>query len=162
PSNAFANLETMDIDPGLARKAYVQLADVGQQVWNMLFYAPRAEGRLRQLADDLRSLPHGSRLRVVLESQEFIVPWTLLYDQPGPINEQTLAWDGFWGYRYMLDVFPPGRYPSPLINETPPGFLLLFNDDENLLTFTSAQEKFVRKMLSNAQIDVAWGHEQVQ
>lgn len=158
----FADAENLTIDEATARQACVPLADAGQQVWDMLFNAPRADDKLRRLAADLRALPHGSSLRVVLDSQEFIVPWALLYDQPGPISAQTLALEGFWGYRYILDVFPPGRYPAPLIGDAPPVVLMLLNDDENLRTFTTAQEQFVRHTLTGAQAEVAWGHDQVQ
>jgi hypothetical protein len=160
--DGYAFVEGLTIDPATARRACVSLADAGQQVWDMLFNAPRADDRLKQLAADLRVLPHGSRLSVVLDSHECIVPWALLYDQPGPIDEQTLAWDGFWGYRYNLDVFPPGRYPAPAIGDAPPGLLLLLNDDEKLRQFTGAQEQFVRQTLGGARIEVAWGDGQVQ
>ncbi len=125
--DAYSYVTSLTIDEQTARRACVPLADAGQQVWAMLFNAPRADARLTRLATDLRGLPHGSRLSVVLENQEFIVPWALLYDQPGPIDEQTLAWDGFWGYRCNLDVFPPGRYPPPAIVDAPTSLLLLFH-----------------------------------
>jgi hypothetical protein len=115
---------------------------------------------LQQFATDLRSLPDGSRIQIVLYSQRFIIPWTLLYDKPGPITVDTLDWTGFWGYRYRLEVIPPGRYPEPTIREVPPGMLALFNDDPDLRHFTTAQEQTIRQTLASAQS--VWGDPAVQ
>jgi CHAT domain len=158
----FANANTLTVAPDLARRACVPLADAGWQVWDLLFNSPRVDAGLKQLAADLRALPHGSNLRVVLDSQEFIVPWALLYDAPGEITEQTLVWDGFWGYRYILDVMPPGRYPAPEIVDSPPGLLLLFNDDQQLRRYTTVQEQFARTTFAGADATAAWGEEQVK
>jgi hypothetical protein len=156
----FANRETSTIDPAVARQAYLPLARAGKLVWDMLFRAPR--GELRQLGESMRGLPHGSRIQIILDSQEFIVPWALLYDAPGEIGEQTFAWSGFWGYRYIIDVLPPGAYPPPAILDAPLGMLLLFNDDDRLRQFTAAQEQFVRTTLNSARADSAWGYSQVR
>lgn len=158
----FASKQTLSVDEAIARKATVSLADAGEQVWHLLFNAARAPEGLKQFAADLRGLPQGSTLQVVLDSQEFIIPWSLLYDKPGPINAETLDWSGFWGYRYILDTLPPGRYPPPAIADTPLCIQLLLNDDANLRTFTNAQEQFVRSELSAAQATVAWGDTAIQ
>jgi hypothetical protein len=122
----------------------------------MLFNPPRDGDKLRQLAADLRSLPPGSRIQITLDDQEFILPWALLYDQPGPLNVETLRWDGFWGYRYIIDVLPPGRYPAPTMANLSPELLLLLNDDQNLRAYTHEQERFVRDELGWTPV-VAWG-----
>jgi hypothetical protein len=158
----FIDPDNLTVDETTARRACVPLADAGRQVWDMLFNAPRANEQLKQLAIELRSLPEGSHIRIVLDSQECIVPWALLYDRPGQINEKTLTWSGFWGYRYIMDTLPPGRYPASSIAEPQPGLLLLLNDDAELHDFTSSQEQFVRDMLGGAAFTVAWGHTQVQ
>lgn len=159
----FASRDTVTVDdPALARRAYLALADAGEQVWRMLFSPPGGDEGLKTLAEEVRTLSHGSHFRVVLDSQQFIVPWALLYDKPGPITTETLAWDGFWGYRYCIDVLPPGRYPAPAIADAPLGLLLLFNDDENLRGFTTAQEQFVQATFPSSDRAVAWGHSQVQ
>jgi hypothetical protein len=146
----FADTSTVDIDEALARQVAVPLADAGRQYWDLLFHGPRAPEELRKLAEDIRDLPDGSSIQVVIESQQFIVPWGLLYDRPGRITADTLDWSGFWGYRYVLDVLPPGRYPAPHINETPLHIQLFFSDESNLQRFTGAQETFVRQRLADA------------
>ena len=138
------------------RDAYLPLADAGWKVWDLLFNAPRASAELGQLAADLRALPAGSSIRIVLDTQSFIVPWALLYDKPGPLTRDTLAWDGFWGYRYALEVLPPGDYPTPQI-AAPPGLALLLNDDAELRQYTTEQERVARTELTGAQSHVAWG-----
>lgn len=158
----FASTITLTIDESLARQAAVTLADAGQQVWQLLFQSPRASADLKQFAHDLRALPHGSSVQMVLYSQRFIIPWTLLYDKPGPITADTLDWAGFWGYRYRLEVIPPGRYPTLTISDRPPGWLALFNDDQNLRSFTTAQEQCMRDTLGADHCYSAWGHMAVE
>lgn len=158
----FANTTTLTIDPTLARTTAVALADAGQQVWQLLFQSPRAPDGLKQFAADLRMLPYGSTVQLVLYSQRFIIPWTLLYDQPGPINAETLDWSGFWGYRYRLEVIPPGRYPALTIDDQPPGVLALFNDESALQCFTTRQAQMLRDTLGAAHCHSVWGDAAVQ
>jgi len=158
----FADPYSLTVEPALAREAAVSLADAGQQVWQLLFQGPRAPEGLKQAVLALRDLPHGSELQVVIESQQFIVPWALLYDKPGEINAETLDWSGFWGYRYIMDVLPPGNYPEPTISDLPPGVGLLFHDDESLRRFTDEQERFVRRALGVQRIRIACGAAEVR
>ncbi len=97
-SFSFANLAQLTADEADARKAVVPLAEAGWQTWDALFNPLRSSDKeeLNQLADDLRSLPDGSSIQILLDSQEFILPWNLLYDKPGPITPETLDWSGFW------------------------------------------------------------------
>jgi hypothetical protein len=158
----FADLDTLTVDEAIARRVTVALADAGKQVWNMIFNPPRAPDGLKRLGDDLRRMPEGSTFRVILESQDFIVPWALLYDKPGPVSAETLDWNGFWGYRYILDALPPGRYPAPAIEDAPLKLQLLFNDDERLKRFTDAQELLVREELAAAEASVARGNDAIR
>ncbi len=158
----FANNTTLTIDAALARSTAVTLADAGQQVWQLLFQSPRAPDALKQFAADLRMLPLGSTMQIILYSQRFIIPWTLLYDQPGPINADTLDWSGFWGYRYRLEVIPPGRYPALTIDDQPVGVLALFNDERALQRFTTEQAQVLCDTLSMAQCHSVWGDAAVQ
>lgn len=129
----------LPVDEALARRQYVALADAGEQIWRMLFHRKRASEELHRLAAELRNLPAGSRFQVVIEDRSFIIPWALLYDRPGDITADTLDWSGFWGYRFIITVLPPGRYPSPEIPDPPAETLLLLNDDPDLAQYASAQ-----------------------
>lgn len=158
----FLNNSDLTIDAELARKVVTPLADAGEQVWRMLFGGPRTPAELRQLAADIRDLPEGSSLQVVLDSQQFVMPWALLYDKPGPIKAATLDWAGFWGYRYILDTLPPGRYPAPAIAAAPPGIQAFFNDDRQLEPFTLEQARFLQSELTGAPAVAVWGDDAVQ
>jgi hypothetical protein len=153
----FLSATTLDIDPDLARQVAVPLADAGEQIWRMLFAGPRTPQELRQLAADLRNLPVGSSVQVVLDSQQWVMPWALLYDKPGAINAATLDWSGFWGYRYVLDTLPPGRYPAPEITDAPPTLQILLNDDRLLEPFTTAQVQWLQTELVGAPATIVWG-----
>lgn len=153
----FADYTTLTVDEPLARQVLVSLADVGQQVWALLFDGPRTPDTLRQFAAAIRDLPHGSTIQIVLDNQHFILPWALLYDKPGPITAETLDWSGFWGYRYMLDILTPGNYPEPPIDDTPLDLRLFFNDSADLNIYTTAQSSFVRTNLKPARTTPSWG-----
>jgi hypothetical protein len=159
---ALCQYQTLTIDETLAKQTAVPLADAGQQVWHLLFQSPRAPAELKQFAADVRLLPHGSSVQIVLYSQRFIIPWTLLYDKPGPITTETLDWAGFWGARYRLEIIPPGRYPAPTISDQPPGLLAFFNDDANLRSFTTQQEQAIRTLLGADTVHSVWGATAVQ
>lgn len=158
----FLSTRTLTVDPNLARRVAVPLADAGEQLWRQIFQAPRAPFELRKLADELRALPRGSAVQVILDSRKFVVPWAFLYDRPGPITVDTLDWEGFWGYRYILDVLPPARYPAPLINAKASGVQLFFHDHADLWDFTRAQEQFVTQRFAGAVVRSAWGDAAVQ
>lgn len=157
--NPFMKPDSLDIDLALARRAYLALADVGWQIWDMLFRPANADEGLRRLTDDLRALPQGSRVRITLDDEEFIIPWALLYDQPGPLSEETLVWSGFWGYRYLIDVLPAGRFPYPAIREPSSAMLTLLSDDAALAAFTQGQEHVALGLFD--QTSVVWGHDMV-
>jgi hypothetical protein len=156
-SYPFANFTTLKVDEQLARVATVPLADAGKLIWTLLFNAARTPDGLKRIANDLRLLPQGSSLQIVIDSQQFILPWGLLYNKPGPVTLDTLDWEGFWGYRYLIDVLPPGRYPSPIIHNNPLDIQLFLNDDENLRPFTLEQELFVKRKLAGIALSTAWG-----
>jgi hypothetical protein len=158
----FADLETVTVDEATARQALAPLADVGQQYWHLLFQGPRAPEGLKRLANEMRAMPEGSTFQVVVESQQFIVPWALLYDKPGAITAETLDWSGFWGYRYILDVLPPGRYPAPQMTQMPLSLQLLFNDETPLRQFTSEQEQVIRQQPGGTVATVDRGHAAIQ
>jgi hypothetical protein len=158
----FLSTRTLTVDADLGRQAAVRLADAGEQLWRQIFQAPRAPLELRRLADELRALPHGSAIQVILDSQKFVIPWAFLYDKPGPITVHTLDWEGFWGYRYILDVLPPARYPAPIITASVPGVQLLFHDHADLWAFTRVQEQFVTQRFVGAVVRSAWGDSAVQ
>jgi hypothetical protein len=162
PFYPFADPYRLTVEEPLARQAVAPLADAGQQVWHLLFNAPRAPDGLKRIGAALRDLPHGSALQVVIESQQFIVPWALLYDRPGEISAATLDWAGFWGYRFILDVLPPGDYPEPTIDALPPGMWLLFNDDPELRRYAEEQERFVRSDFGASRVETAVGAQAVR
>lgn len=151
---------SLSIDPALARRACLRLADAGQQVWAMLFEPARDPDGLRALGAALRMAGAGCRLRITIEDQELILPWALLYDRPGELSVDSLDWAGFWGYRFAIEVLPPGRYPAPAIYDAPPRLLLLLSDDASLRAYASGQHAEL-SALSPAATTAIWGHRAV-
>jgi hypothetical protein len=154
-------LDELRIDEAIARDAMSPLADAGYQVWTTLFNKGRSTQGLRQLAADLRALPHGSTIQIVLENPEFVLPWALLYDAPEPPTSANIRWDGFWGYRYAIDVLPPGEYPDPQLPQHARALHLL-SDDSELQGFTQAQERFVHERDLGVRVNAYRGHRAVE
>lgn len=156
----------MTIDATLACQATVELAKIGQGYWQKLFHTSGTAAQWHQIAENICSLPEGSNIQIVLDSQQCIVLWGLLYDKPGPITAETLDWLGFWGYRYILNVLPPGRYRAPTMTVTPFTIKLFFNDDANLRRFTNEQERMSGTLFTqgkgNSLPVTVWGKTHVE
>lgn len=162
PPDPVASRTTLTIEAERARALYVPLAAMGQQVWALLFQSPDTPPGLRTLADDMRRLAPGSSLQVVLEQQHMLLPWALLYDKPGELTPDTLDWAGFWGYRYLLDVLPPGNYATPAIAAAPPRFQTLLSDASDVQSFAQVQERFLHDHLHRVETSTAHGNAAVQ
>ncbi|HEU4325699.1 MAG TPA: hypothetical protein VFS21_21345, partial [Roseiflexaceae bacterium] len=148
----FRNITITD---DVARRSVVPLADAGQLVWRQLF--DRADNpELQALGQRLRSLPDGTSVQFVLKSSEFVLPWAVLYDGPGPVTPENLNWRAFWGYRYQIDTLLQGSYPSPTIERTAPELYALLNNGD-LLSHSETQASHITQNLPQIRAQVLWG-----
>ncbi len=92
---------------------FIELARLGKYAFNTIF----ADGAPRQAITE--ALKTGSTIQ--FSSEEFFIPWELIYDQP--VDGQKLDPFGFWGLRYVISRsiirdYRPGDFLQPIL-ETP-------------------------------------------
>ncbi|GAB4440731.1 MAG: hypothetical protein OHK0015_37160 [Chloroflexi bacterium OHK40] len=155
----FCSSTSLTIPEPVMRQAALELADVGRQVWELLFSRGSAAAELRAFARRLRQVPPGTVLDLVLENPQFGLPWALLYDQPGDITAETLSWAGFWGHRFDLRIHYPGDYPGPLIGGTPLRVLMACHDDPTLRAWAAEQQALIDQRLGERSCAVVAGRE---
>ena len=79
------------------------LAGVGGRLYRDFFYGTTADAALKLLGDRLRELASGSCLRIQIVSQQFLLPWGLLYvgqDWNNPDPEL------FLGLKHIIEHIP--------------------------------------------------------
>jgi len=84
-------------------------AKIGRRLYNALFESdigsPEEKEQARIVGRLLRDLSQGSRLRIQVLSNDFFIPWNLLYDgvypPTGPVKPEDL-----WGFKHTIDEIP--------------------------------------------------------
>jgi hypothetical protein len=101
-SAPYSSLSSIDVPPAVHQATLNKLAEVGALLYNDLFYASD-DNNAREMGDLLRSLGEKRSLRIQISAENFIFPWTLLYDRElaGDAN-----WEGFWGFRHTVEYVP--------------------------------------------------------
>jgi hypothetical protein len=102
----------VDVDPQASKRALQVLALVGRQLYLGLFEDSEAAtpgraavgemtGRIRQ------EVGEGEAIQIVDRARDLILPWGLVYDRPlwdSRAESIEVALDGFWGYRYEIEL----------------------------------------------------------
>ncbi len=99
----------VEIDEPARRRALQALALLGRQLYLKLFdggAGPAGAGG--DVADWIRrEAGEGAVFQVVHRARDFVFPWGLVYDRPlwdGNAESLEVALDGFWGYRYEIEL----------------------------------------------------------
>ncbi|MBN1146077.1 MAG: CHAT domain-containing protein [Anaerolineales bacterium] len=95
----------IDIPAEVGEEALKRLAAAGWLLYNDLFYGPGARADANQMGDRLRELAEKNTLKLQIVSQEFFLPWGLLYlaeyFDPDDIQPQR-----FLGLKHMIEHIP--------------------------------------------------------
>jgi hypothetical protein len=95
-------------DARTRKKAMRALALLGRQLYDRLFEFDGPESSAWEVGHWIKEhVPEGSTVQVVDRAQDFVFPWSLIYDEI-PWNEDDLSPkvepDGFWGWRYKVEL----------------------------------------------------------
>lgn len=108
---------SIDIHPDVNKEALKILADAGYTLFQHLFYDyhdPRAE----KLGDSVRKVAKSETLRIQINSEEFRLPWGLLYIAD-KFDENNIDPELFLGFKHIIEQKPldPGHeIPLPKID----------------------------------------------
>lgn len=94
----------LEIPFDIGETAKKKLAEAGWMLYQDLFYGPRAGADVKLLGDRLRQLAEGNSLKLQIVSQEWFVPWGLLYlDSDYPDRPEV---ERFLGLKHIIEHIP--------------------------------------------------------
>jgi hypothetical protein len=95
----------IDVAPEVNQRALQQLAKAGFRLYQRIFYGPAADAQANLLGDRLREIAQKERLKIQIFSQQFVLPWGILYmaDEydPEDVNPEM-----FLGLRHIVEHIP--------------------------------------------------------
>ncbi|HYR27626.1 MAG TPA: hypothetical protein VEU30_04130 [Thermoanaerobaculia bacterium] len=76
------------------------LAEAGQSLWYHVFRSEGADEGIRQIGTLLAKAASTKALTCSITSDDFFLPWNLLYTPQSPDH---FSWSGFWGYQHVIE-----------------------------------------------------------
>ena len=95
----------LDIPEPFSTRALHILAEAGVALFKGLFFGDGFPQEARQLGDRLRELSEKQPLRLQIVSQEFLLPWGLLYPARR-FDPTTIQPEGFLGFKHRIEHIP--------------------------------------------------------
>jgi len=97
--------QRIDIPADVSRFALQYLAQAGLLLYQRLFFGPAADEQTRLLGRRLRELAQKEKLNIQIFSQDFVLPWALLYlaERYDPDNIQP---ELFLGFKHIIEHIP--------------------------------------------------------
>ncbi len=95
----------IDIPSQVNQEALQRLAKAGFRLYQRIFYSPAADAQANLLGDKLRAMAQKEMLKIQIFSQQFMLPWGILYlaDEydPEDINPEL-----FLGLKHIIEHIP--------------------------------------------------------
>ncbi|MCD6344060.1 MAG: CHAT domain-containing protein, partial [Anaerolineae bacterium] len=95
----------IDIPPQVNQESLQRLARAGFRLYQRIFYGPAADSQANLLGDKLRAMAQQEMLKIQIFSQQFMLPWGILYlaDEydPEDINPEL-----FLGLKHIIEHIP--------------------------------------------------------
>lgn len=93
----------LQIPPVVNERMLSKLANAGYDLFDQIFYGPGHDLQARALGDALRKMAREQNLRLQIFSQNFMLPWGIMYvgedpDEPEP--------EMFFGLRHIIEHIP--------------------------------------------------------
>jgi hypothetical protein len=118
----------IDIPADVNRHALQRLAKAGFRLYQRIFYGPAAQAEVNLLGDKLRQMAQEERLKIQIFSQEFVLPWGILYlaeeYDPGAVDPEK-----FLGLKHIIEHIPlqPGMQVIDRKIDSHPGLTVSLN-----------------------------------
>lgn len=96
------------VDDTVYKSTLESLARAGRKLYVNLFHPTKGtqkeRAQARQVGKVLRQLSAGRALKIQVLSDDFFIPWSLLYDGDYPAEEVNP--DEFWGFKHVIEEVP--------------------------------------------------------
>lgn len=147
---AVATMQT--VDAMTIRRAALPLAKAGRKLWELIY------ANSKPLGEELKTTESGAELAVMYDDWGFALPWNLLYDHTGPLDETTLRWSGFWGYRFAISSRPQATVLKEVSQLPREPLVALLADDPEIEPLAEQALKALAAA-SGLAIQPVWGHD---
>jgi hypothetical protein len=105
PNKARVYQAGIDIPPAANQVAVQRLAKAGFRLYQRIFYGPAADSQANLLGDRLREMAQKEMLKIQIFSQQFVLPWGILYmaDEydPNQVDPEL-----FLGLKHIIEHIP--------------------------------------------------------
>jgi hypothetical protein len=150
----------IDIPPEANRAAMQRLARAGYRLYQRIFYGPAADAQANLLGDRLRQMAQRDRLRIQVFSQQFMIPWGVLYVadtyDPDAVSPQM-----FLGLNHIIEHIPlqPHMQVTDRTIDSRPNLTVSLNvnsdiDEQIMRPVTSEQRKYWRRIRERGDVQV--------
>ncbi len=95
----------IEIPEEVDRQVLPRLAEVGFLLYQDIFYGNKADAATRLMGDRLRQLASGQTLKLSIFSEEFLLPWGLLYVAK-TYDPQDVSPELFLGFKHVIEHIP--------------------------------------------------------
>lgn len=106
-------IEDTTIPPEVHQQSLAKLAKQGYLLYNKLFNSPSSTAEVKKLGKELKQLSQKNTLKIDISSEQFVLPWTLLYDGERPKEDgSNVSIDNFWGFKHQIAYLPEFKTQS--------------------------------------------------
>ncbi|MFN8498595.1 MAG: CHAT domain-containing protein [Anaerolineae bacterium] len=102
----------IDIPADINRQSLKTLARVGWQLYQGLFFGPAADAQANRFGTWLRRLAQTDTLKIQIVSNQFLMPWGLLY-VADRFDENNIAPEMFLGLKHIIEHLPLQTSDNP-------------------------------------------------
>jgi hypothetical protein len=105
PNRARAYQLNIDIPAEVHQVAFKHLAETGFLLFQQLFFGDAADAQARLLGDKLVEMAEKQRLKIQIVSQQFLLPWGLLY-LAHEFDADNINAERFLGLKHIIEHIP--------------------------------------------------------
>lgn len=95
----------LDIPEAVNRVALKQLAETGYLLFQQIFFGDAADAQTRLVGERLIALSESQRLKIQVVSQQFLLPWGLLY-LASEFDPDSVQPERFLGFKHVIEHIP--------------------------------------------------------
>ncbi|MFN8475278.1 MAG: CHAT domain-containing protein [Anaerolineae bacterium] len=150
----------IDIPEDVNRQSLKALARVGWQLYQGLFFSPAADAQANRFGTWLRRLAQTDTLKIQIVSNQFLMPWGLLY-VADRFDENNVQPEMFLGLKHIIEHLPlqTGDNPPGQTIPTQPTFTVSVNVNKDIdaqfhTTIIADQVAFWQKIQADKLADV--------